>query len=476
MTIGISSAAIYSVFISIIEDTGLTLGDLHAGTGYMFLLFGWGCLIWQPIGLTYGRRGMLLLSLLGTTAINCWAANARTNGTWIATRCLIGLFGSPVESLAEVVIADVWFAHERGSMMGGYMAMLGGSSFFASVIAGFIGQSQGWQWVLYWCAIFNAVAFVILFFCFEETMYYRGAANVENLTAQEENVKTDGFTTPLGDEEKIGGPVATVSSSNSPVQYRKKTYLQKLALWTIIPEKPNELLAHVYRPLLLLRFPVIFWSGFQYGSNLMWFNVLNATAALILASPPYNFSSSLIGVAYVAPLIGVLLGGLWAGKAGDVLCLKLARRNGGIREPEQRLWLFLVNLFIMPAGLILWGVGAAHGISWGGLVIGLAMVGFCLTTGGGVPINYIVDSYKDLSGEGLITMILIRNTMSFGFNYGITPWLTACGVQNTLVAVAMLAFGFTATFFFFVKFGKRIRKASARTYWRYVESGIGTVH
>jgi hypothetical protein len=40
----------------------------------------------------------------------------------------------------------------------------------------------------------------------------------------------------------------------------------------------------------------------------MWFNVLNATAAVILSAPPYNFGSSAIGVAYVAPLIGVLLG------------------------------------------------------------------------------------------------------------------------------------------------------------------------
>lgn len=186
--------------------------------------------------------------------------------------------------------------------MGAYMMMLGGSSFFASVIAGFIGQGQGWQWVLYWCAIFNAVAFVILFFFFEETMYYRGA-NVENLTAQEEYVTKGGAATP--DEEKAN-QVTSITSSQTP--YRKKTYFQKLALWTIIPEKPNELLAHIYRPLLLLRFPIIFWSGFQYGSNLMWFNVLNATAALILSGAPYNFSSDLIGVAYVAPLIGVTLG------------------------------------------------------------------------------------------------------------------------------------------------------------------------
>ena len=185
--------------------------------------------------------------------------------------------------------------------MGAYMMMLGGSSFFASVIAGFIGDGQGWQWVLYWCAIFNAIAFVILFFCLEETMYYRGA-NVENLSAQEEYVKT-GAATP--DEEKAN----TVTAVSSPARtYRKKTYAQKLNLFTVIPEKPNELLAHIYRPLLLLRFPVIFWCGFQYGSNLMWFNVLNATAALVLTGAPYNFTPSLIGVAYIAPLIGVLIG------------------------------------------------------------------------------------------------------------------------------------------------------------------------
>jgi MFS family permease len=185
-------------------------------------------------------------------------------------------------------------------MMGAYMMMLGGSSFFASVIAGFIGDGQGWQWVLYWCAIFNAIAFVILFFCFEETMYYRGA-NVENLSAQEEYVvKGDN-----ADEEKASPATSVISPTRT---YRKKTYAQKLNLFTVIPEKPNELLAHIYRPLLLLRFPVIFWCGFQYGSNLMWFNVLNATAALVLTGAPYNFTPSLIGVAYIAPLIGVLIG------------------------------------------------------------------------------------------------------------------------------------------------------------------------
>lgn len=44
LMVGIASAAIYSVLEPISDATGLTLGDLNAGTGYMFLFFGWGCL------------------------------------------------------------------------------------------------------------------------------------------------------------------------------------------------------------------------------------------------------------------------------------------------------------------------------------------------------------------------------------------------------------------------------------------------
>ena len=66
IVVGIASAAIYSVFEPISEDTGLSLNDLNSGTGYMFLLFGWGCLVWQPLALQYGKRPVYLFSMLAT--------------------------------------------------------------------------------------------------------------------------------------------------------------------------------------------------------------------------------------------------------------------------------------------------------------------------------------------------------------------------------------------------------------------------
>ena len=71
---------------------------------------------------------------------------------------------------------------------------------------------------------------------------------------------------------------------------------------------PNRLKEMILRPLIFLSFPVIFYAGFSYGSNLVWFNVLNGTTSLVLSGKPYGFSSSIVGLAYLSPLIGMILG------------------------------------------------------------------------------------------------------------------------------------------------------------------------
>ena len=87
-------------------------------------------------------------------------------------------------------------------------------------------------------------------------------------------------------------------------------------------------------------------------------------------------------------------------------------------EPEYRLWLFCLSLLFLPGGLILWGVGAAHDIHWVGLAFGMGIIGFTNTMGLQLSVSYCIDSYRELSGEAIVTVILIRNTMSFAVGYG----------------------------------------------------------
>lgn len=87
-------------------------------------------------------------------------------------------------------------------------------------------------------------------------------------------------------------------------------------------------------------------------------------------------------------------------------------------EAEHRLWPFLVCLVILPGSLILWGVGAAHQVHWFGLLVAMCLLAMANTCGVTLSVNYLVDSYRELSGDAMTSIILVRNTMSFAIGYG----------------------------------------------------------
>ena len=260
-------------------------------------------------------------------------------------------------------------------------------------------------------------------------------------------------------------------STSLPKSFKKKKYIQKLSMFPT--RQPLRFWSMVPRPLVLLSFPVIAWAGFNYGSALVWFNVLNGTTSSILSAPPYNFNPSIVGLAYISPFIGICLGSLCSGKLSDWMVLKVIRHssNHGMMEPEYRLWIVAISAILTPFSLILWGVGAAHGIHWFGLIFSMCITAMANCIGLQLSVLYAVDSYKELSGEALVTVILIRNTMSFAVNYGLTPWITNMGLQNAFITAAFVGLAQVLTFLIMIKWGKSFRMKSKDRYYRYVKEG-----
>jgi MFS family permease len=460
MGTGIATSLQYSVLANITADTGISTADLVQGTGVMFLFFGWACLIWQPIALTYGRRGVYLITMLLTVPMMVWTAYSSSSGVWIANRALIGIVVSPIESLCEVTVFDLFFAHNRGTYMGLYVFILFGSNFLAPLVAGWFNDAYGWRWTMHFGAIICAVCFVIMFFFMEDTIYFRDSSAIEG----EKDVSTEKIPTTTDDTS-----TCTPATENINAGWKRYTFFKA------IPRRPSNLdmLRMAYRPVIMVfRFPTVAWAGFLYGINLAWYNVLNGTASPVLTAAPYNWTAALVGCVYTGPILGAGVASLWSGNFADWIALRLARRNNGIREPEHRLWVLTASGIISSAGLIVWGVGAYHDVHWIGLVFGLGMLTFGCVTGGSIAVSYNVDCFKEIAGETTVSIMLIRNTIGFGFSYAITPWWTMQGLQNCFITAAMVSIACTFTFLIMIKYGKRIRRWSAPAYREYMATKV----
>ncbi|KAL2105700.1 hypothetical protein VUR80DRAFT_7881 [Thermomyces stellatus] len=491
---GIATSLQYSVLADITRDTGISTAHLVQGNGIMILFFGWACLFWQPIALTFGRRGVYLASTLLMVPLCEWTAHSKTAGEWYAHRILIGFAASPFESLGAVTVFDLFFAHNRGTYMGAYVFILFGGTFLAPLIAGWFNDAYGWRWTMHLGAIVSAGIFVILFFGLEETMYFRGAtgprADPLPVTSSDSRSSDDDDSASGNrktDDAKKSAPVANNepalarASSNPTAVNRVSPVLltwNRLKPFRSLPGRPTvtDMFRMAYRPVLMIfTFPCTAWSGFLYGNNLAWYNVLNGTASPILSSEPYNWKAASIGSVYAGPIIGSALACVWSGVVADKFTLWLARRNNGIREAEQRLWALAVSTVLTAAGLITWGVGAYHHVHWVGLVFGLGMLTFGVVTGGSIAVAYNVDCFKDLAGETTVSIMIIRNTIGFGFNYAITPWYENQGLQNCFITAAFLSIGCTLTFLPIMVYGKRMRIYTAKIAKKWLNSSVAGV-
>lgn len=100
----------------------------------------------------------------------------------------------------------------------------------------------------------------------------------------------------------------------------------------------------------------------------MWSVGINGSLVLFLVPRPpkgYGFNSTSIGLIYIAPMIGVVLGELWGHFFNDFIQARFIHKNKGSFEPESRLWAIYFSTVFTAVGLGLLGIGLQNLWSWG---------------------------------------------------------------------------------------------------------------
>ncbi|CAH0027566.1 unnamed protein product [Clonostachys rhizophaga] len=488
MTWCVLAAAIISglspAYVMISEDTGISIADLSTANGVFYLFLGWGTLITQQLALSYGRRPVLVASSVLTTFVTLWSAYVRSQGEFYVNRIILGIVSSPMETLIEVIIGDIYFTHERGFFMGVYSWMLWCGAFICPVITGFIAESLGWRWIQYILTFVSAFMTITTFLFFEETMFYRGIIQTEIVGIQDrvQSVVVDGSTAEKGSSDPkapTSSPPDSHSETAGPATYEldnERTYMQKLALWGYRNPKQPSQLKRFFMPFILLQFPGVVFAGLLVGSILAWYNVVGGSLALILSGPPYNFVSNVVGLFYLANAIGVTIGCIISSFASDRLALWMAKRNGGVMEPEHRLWLCLIGLLAHPAGCFLYGLGAFNQIHWAGIAAGLCLISITLPLGSVLAFTYILDTYPEVAGEGLVSSILIRNLLGFAFGYAVVPMIQNLNLKYAFVLISILGILLWSLCLLMIMVGKYFRRITAQRYWNLLAKHGGESH
>src|SRR5947209_11181526 len=160
-----------------------------------------------------------------------------------------------------------------------YSFALVGSNFLAPIMCGWINDGQGYKWVFYWPTIFCAAGFIFMSFFMEETNYDRKSVGVVETWGTPSSGSQRDLTDPEKRVKTVQDPASTPGSAKP-----KKTFLQKLSLKD--RSRPQLMHHRIRQQLAFVLWPNVFYAGFAYGSTLIWFNVLNATASIIFTAPP----------------------------------------------------------------------------------------------------------------------------------------------------------------------------------------------
>lgn len=152
-----SAAAIQSSFVDIAKDFDVSVQRASYLTSLFIVVLGAAPLFWRPLGQTYGRRPIFLISLIGSLVGNIGCAKSPSYGTMGLCRAITAWFISPAASLGSAVVAESFAKKDRARYMGVWTTMVTLGVPLAPFIFGFVTVRVKYRWTYWILAIVSSL-------------------------------------------------------------------------------------------------------------------------------------------------------------------------------------------------------------------------------------------------------------------------------------------------------------------------------
>ncbi|KAH8660421.1 serine/threonine kinase 16 [Xylariales sp. PMI_506] len=397
-------------------------------TGVMVIALGYTNFIIIPCSHIFGRRPTMLVCCAITLASDVWMAASPSYNSFMAARVINGFGTGANESMLPMVVADLFFLHQRGKFIGIYFYAFFIGLMIGPIIAGNMAAHISWRWFFWVCVIAQALNLVGLVLFFPETKFNRDELRGQDPLHSEPAAGSDiekGEEGSAAVEVESRGQAAALDASLG----KGKPSRQQFNLLQGTDRKElRRIGVHLWTPIEIFFNPIVWWAAWTMAGAANAFLLLVLFESPILSNPPYNFSTAAIGFANFAPAVGCVVALAVCGPFADWVALRAAKKNRGIFEPEMRLPALIPFLAVSLVALLALGLGGQYKWPWEAIIIvGMGFFGFLTVSLPTVAITYAIDCYKPISGQIMVTATVVKNTFGFGMTYYINDWIDRSG-------------------------------------------------
>ena len=363
----LSSAMINPSFVKVASDLDVTVEEASYSITIYMLFSGIFPLFIAPFAHVYGRRPLYVVFTVFSIVGFVVSATSPSWGGLIAGRVISAIGCSIPLGIGAATICDIFAQGERGLPMGIYAWATTNGPHIAPIAGGYIAQRYGWRWCNWISAIIEGALWILAITTLPETLFSSETAG------------------------------KTKHSTARKMLRFGKVHQRQISL--------DDFLV----PLKLVKYAAVTLPCIMYMVNLSYGSPLFAVTGSFICATVFHFDLQQTGLFLGLPLTaGCIIGELSAGWVSDLIINTYAKRYGGYRKAETRLYL-LPLVLLTGIGTATFGYCIEEKRPWIQAAICMAVSGFGTQIATTVTYTYCCDSYRQQSSDVSIVINLFKS-------------------------------------------------------------------